>query len=114
LYLQLALSQLPFELHALYLHLLQQPWDDPYYPRTYPHLLKWKFRHMNSVDFKLAAMPGQQPRLLLNCATRRKHGNTDINHLSLQGERVVYDRESSCALHVEYREEQNSRMFRVQ
>jgi hypothetical protein len=65
-----------------------QPWDDPYIPRTYPHLLKWKFRHMNSVDFKLAAMPGQQPRLLLNCAMRRKHGSTDINHLSLQGERV--------------------------
>jgi hypothetical protein len=75
--------------------LARQPWDDPYIPRTYPHLLKWKFRHMNSVDFKLAAMPGQQPRLLLNCAMRRKHGSTDINHLSLQGERV-------CALYALY------------
>ncbi|KAF6258115.1 mRNA capping enzyme, catalytic domain-containing protein [Scenedesmus sp. NREL 46B-D3] len=56
----------------------------PYIQRTYPHLLKWKFRHMNSVDFKLAALPGQPPKLLLNCATRRKHGNADINHLSLQ------------------------------
>ncbi|WIA08218.1 hypothetical protein OEZ85_007667 [Tetradesmus obliquus] len=64
--------------------LILQPWDDPYVPRTYPHLLKWKFRHMNSVDFKLAALPGQAPRLLLNCAMRRKHGNADINHLSLQ------------------------------
>jgi hypothetical protein len=67
-----------------------QPWDDPYVPRTYPHLLKWKFRHMNSVDFKLAALPGQQPRLLLNCATRRKHGSADINHLSLQGEEDAF------------------------
>jgi hypothetical protein len=40
------------------LSLLDQPWDDPYIPRTYPHLLKWKFRHMNSVDFKLSALPG--------------------------------------------------------
>jgi hypothetical protein len=43
---------------------------------------------MNSVDFKLSALPGQQPRLLLNCAMRRKHGSADVNHISLQGERL--------------------------
>lgn len=36
-----------------------QPFDDPYIPRTYPHLLKWKFPHMNSVDFKLDAKPSE-------------------------------------------------------
>ena len=36
-----------------------QPYDDPYIPRTYPHLLKWKFPHMNSVDFKLDAKPSK-------------------------------------------------------
>jgi hypothetical protein len=39
--------------------LLLQPYDDPYIPRTYPHLLKWKFPHMNSVDFKLDAKPSR-------------------------------------------------------
>jgi mRNA-capping enzyme len=28
-----------------------QGWDDPYIPRTHEGLLKWKFAHMNSVDF---------------------------------------------------------------
>lgn len=28
-----------------------QGWDDPYVPRTHEGLLKWKYRHMNSVDF---------------------------------------------------------------
>eukprot|EP00775_Hariotina_reticulata_P011715 gene11715-11860_t len=64
--------------------LILQPWDDPYIPRTYPHLLKWKFRHMNSVDFKLSALPGKPVLLQLNCAMRRKHGQADVNHLSLQ------------------------------
>ncbi|KAF8072474.1 Rngtt [Scenedesmus sp. PABB004] len=64
--------------------LILQPWDDPYIPRTYPHLLKWKFRHMNSVDFKLHALPGAAPRLALNCAMRRKHGAAEVNHLTLQ------------------------------
>jgi len=38
---------------------VMQPYDDPYIPRTYPHLLKWKFPHMNSVDFKLIAIQGK-------------------------------------------------------
>lgn len=37
-----------------------QPFDDPYIPKTYPHLLKWKFPHMNSVDFKLDAKPSKR------------------------------------------------------
>jgi hypothetical protein len=47
------------------LHLLAvlQPFDDPYIPRTYPHLLKWKFPHMNSVDFKLDAKPSKHADL---------------------------------------------------
>ena len=31
----------------------RQPYDDPYMPRTCDDLLKWKFDHLNSVDFKL-------------------------------------------------------------
>ena len=30
-----------------------QGWDDPYVPRTHEGLLKWKYAHMNSVDFML-------------------------------------------------------------
>ncbi len=32
--------------------LILQPFDDGYIPLTCPELLKWKFAHMNSVDFK--------------------------------------------------------------
>ncbi|KAH7293136.1 hypothetical protein KP509_28G013500 [Ceratopteris richardii] len=32
--------------------LIFQGWDDPYYARTNESLLKWKYAHMNSVDFK--------------------------------------------------------------
>lgn len=28
-----------------------QGWDDPYVPRTHEGLLKWKYAHMNSIDF---------------------------------------------------------------
>ncbi|KAL5743643.1 hypothetical protein ACOSQ2_026759 [Xanthoceras sorbifolium] len=31
--------------------LIFQGWDDPYVPRTYEGLLKWKYAAMNSVDF---------------------------------------------------------------
>ncbi|GAV82726.1 DSPc domain-containing protein/mRNA_cap_enzyme domain-containing protein/mRNA_cap_C domain-containing protein [Cephalotus follicularis] len=31
--------------------LIFQGWDDPYVPRTHEGLLKWKYSHMNSVDF---------------------------------------------------------------
>ncbi|KAJ4834759.1 hypothetical protein Tsubulata_012596 [Turnera subulata] len=31
--------------------LIFQGWDDPYVPRTHEGLLKWKYAHMNSVDF---------------------------------------------------------------
>jgi mRNA-capping enzyme len=33
--------------------LIFQPHDDPYVPLTHHELLKWKFSHMNSVDFRL-------------------------------------------------------------
>lgn len=36
-----------------------QPYDDPYIIRTFHHLLKWKFSHLNSVDFKLEAKPSK-------------------------------------------------------
>ena len=31
--------------------LIFQGWDDPYVPRTHDGLLKWKYAHMNSVNF---------------------------------------------------------------
>lgn len=40
---------------------------------------------MNSVDFKLHAVPGQAPALMLNCAYRRKGRQMDTNHLPLSG-----------------------------
>jgi hypothetical protein len=36
--------------------LILQPHDDPYIPRTCDDLLKWKFDHLNSVDFKLEVL----------------------------------------------------------
>lgn len=40
---------------------------------------------MNSVDFKLFALPDRPVQLQLNCAMRRKYGTAEINHMSLQG-----------------------------
>jgi mRNA-capping enzyme len=37
--------------------LIFQPHDDPYVPNTHRELLKWKFAHMNSVDFRLRVGP---------------------------------------------------------
>ena len=43
-----------------------QPYDDPYKPHTCEELLKWKFAHMNSVDFKLkCTMQGGKVRVRL-------------------------------------------------
>eukprot|EP00271_Cylindrocystis_brebissonii_P018745 TRINITY_DN5443_c1_g1_i1.p1 TRINITY_DN5443_c1_g1~~TRINITY_DN5443_c1_g1_i1.p1 ORF type:complete len:787 (-),score=173.00 TRINITY_DN5443_c1_g1_i1:153-2513(-) len=38
--------------------LIFQDWDDPYVMKTHKGLLKWKFAHMNSVDFLLEEAPG--------------------------------------------------------
>jgi len=46
--------------------LIFQGWDDPYVPRTHEGLLKWKYAHMNSVDFTLKISPsGTQFSLML-------------------------------------------------
>lgn len=37
--------------------LILQGFDDPYVPRTHEGLLKWKYAHMNSVDFMLKIAP---------------------------------------------------------
>lgn len=38
------------------LYNLFQGWEDPYVPRTHEGLLKWKYAHMNSVDFVLKVL----------------------------------------------------------
>lgn len=40
----------------LLLYNLFQGWEDPYVPRTHEGLLKWKYAHMNSVDFVLKVL----------------------------------------------------------
>eukprot|EP00898_Chlorokybus_atmophyticus_P003802 jgi/Chlat1/4422/Chrsp29S04391 len=45
--------------------LIFQAWEDPYVPRTCHALLKWKYAHMNSVDFQLEMGPDKSIKLLL-------------------------------------------------
>jgi mRNA-capping enzyme len=45
--------------------LILQPSDDPYETGTCADLLKWKYAHMNSVDFKLRVDPSGDVSLLL-------------------------------------------------
>jgi mRNA-capping enzyme len=45
--------------------LILQPADDAYVPGTCPQLLKWKFAHLNSVDFKLRVDAAGDKTLLL-------------------------------------------------
>lgn len=46
-----------------------QGYEDPYVPQTCEELLKWKYAHLNSVDFKLSLdREGQLPHLFLHCA----------------------------------------------
>eukprot|EP00850_Spirogloea_muscicola_P016566 SM000135S27010 [mRNA] locus=s135:225419:230943:+ [translate_table: standard] len=45
--------------------LIFQGWDDPYVARTHEGLLKWKYAHMNSVDFLLKVGPFGEWQLFL-------------------------------------------------
>ncbi|CAI5479663.1 unnamed protein product, partial [Closterium sp. Yama58-4] len=46
--------------------LILQGWNDAYVPRTHEGLLKWKYAHMNSVDFCLKKSPDSKWVLLLS------------------------------------------------
>jgi len=47
--------------------LIFQDWEDPYIPLTCEALLKWKYSHLNSVDFKLhCSRRDKQPLLVLH------------------------------------------------
>ncbi|CAI7791472.1 unnamed protein product [Closterium sp. NIES-53] len=46
--------------------LILQGWNDAYVPRTHEGLLKWKYAHMNSVDFCLKKSPEGKWVLLLS------------------------------------------------
>lgn len=59
--------------------LILQPYDDPYAPLTCHELLKWKFAHMNSVDFKLRV--GQDDCLYLQLLHPTKHGAATVKDL---------------------------------
>jgi mRNA-capping enzyme len=59
--------------------LILQPHDDPYVPLTCHELLKWKFAHMNSVDFKLRIASDDSVHLQLLHPT--KHGAATVKDL---------------------------------
>ncbi|XP_031494224.1 uncharacterized protein LOC116260211 isoform X1 [Nymphaea colorata] len=52
--------------------LIFQGWDDPYVPRTHEGLLKWKYAHMNSVDFLFEVGEGDYHALYLIDKGRNK------------------------------------------
>ncbi|CAK9277141.1 unnamed protein product [Sphagnum jensenii] len=69
--------------------LIFQGWEDPYVPRTHEGLLKWKYAHMNSVDFVLKVSPtGTQYYLMLMEKGRLKQ---------LENARVVFPEEEDVA-----------------
>uniref|UniRef100_A0A0C9QXE7 mRNA guanylyltransferase n=1 Tax=Wollemia nobilis TaxID=56998 RepID=A0A0C9QXE7_9CONI len=45
--------------------LIFQGWDDPYIPHTHDGLLKWKYAHMNSVDFLFEIGEGNRQTMYL-------------------------------------------------
>eukprot|EP00899_Mesostigma_viride_P025155 jgi/Mesvir1/5824/Mv26558-RA.1 len=57
--------------------LIFQGWDECYVPRTSQELLKWKYAHMNSVDFLIDATDARSPRLFL-----RDKSSTGLRELS--------------------------------
>ncbi|XP_050236991.1 uncharacterized protein LOC126686796 isoform X2 [Mercurialis annua] len=70
------IPKLPHEADGLIL----QGWDDPYVPRTHEGLLKWKYVHMNSVDFLFELGGHDRPLLFLYERGRKKlmHGNSVV------------------------------------
>jgi len=82
--------------------LILQPYDDAYVALTYPELLKWKFAHMNSVDFRLKVVPQSSrhshahhdlstpgpPDLALELLRPTKHHTATIEEL--KGAKVVF------------------------
>lgn len=61
--------------------LIFQGWDDPYVPRTHDGLLKWKYAHMNSVDFLFEVGEGNRQSMhLIDKGKNRK----------LEGARVTF------------------------
>jgi mRNA-capping enzyme len=54
--------------------LILQAAQDPYVPYTCEQLLKWKFAHLNSVDFVLRMLDRGKPQLLLKGRPRNDRG----------------------------------------
>ncbi|KAG2690772.1 hypothetical protein I3760_09G205100 [Carya illinoinensis] len=52
--------------------LIFQGWDDPYVPRTHEGLLKWKYSHMNSVDFLFEIEDDNRQLLFLHERGKKK------------------------------------------
>jgi len=71
--------------------LILQPAQDRYVPGTYPDLLKWKYAHMNSVDFYLRAFqaPGEaEPTVELQVLDDRPESKTA--NLTLEGQGIIF------------------------
>ena len=71
--------------------LILQPAQDRYVPGTYHDLLKWKYAHMNSVDFYLRAFqaPGEaEPTVELQVLDDRPESKTA--NVTLEGQGVVF------------------------
>jgi mRNA-capping enzyme len=78
------------------LYNLFQGWEDPYVPRTHEGLLKWKYAHMNSVDFVLKVSPtGTQYHLMLMEKGRLKQ---------LENARVVFPGKYFTVIHLGFGE----------
>ncbi|XP_038681823.1 mRNA-capping enzyme-like isoform X3 [Tripterygium wilfordii] len=69
--------------------LIFQGWDDPYVPRTHEGLLKWKFGHMNSVDFLYEQLGANNCELLFLYERGRKK--------LMDGNRVTFGEESDSS-----------------
>lgn len=71
--------------------LILQPYADAYVPLTCDELLKWKFAHMNSVDFKLiVSSEGGVPVSKLQLLHPQKGGMAVLKFL--EGAKVVFDK----------------------
>ncbi|XP_057831153.2 uncharacterized protein LOC131041919 [Cryptomeria japonica] len=63
--------------------LIFQGWDDPYVPRTHDGLLKWKYAHMNSVDFLFEVGEGNRQSMYL--IDKGKNRKLDGAHVTFPG-----------------------------